>query len=402
MEKILINYAKNLKYFFISFLFASFIFFWGINFNFLQLRFLIFLLIIPIILKIDKILFKKITKWFLVAALIFIHNIVQSSIFSLNIFFEILGFFFLCIIFEVYKKYFFEKLDQIINIFLFMLFSYILLSYFSWDDYIVQVSDNCIGCFSILREFFNENSHFGLTIVPVIFYLLFLSKTNISIRLILLFFIFILSYLNPSMTLLVGLVVTILAGLVVKIFSDSQKFWKFKKSTVLCIFFFFLAIFSNNYFLKEKNKIIDVFKKSQNINLSSEVYLASFFVAKKAILKKPLGYGFNNYHLAFDEFIKDFKPHNKLVLVLNRKDASNNFSKIISEFGILSFFYFYLLLSFFIKKNVDTNIRLFLIIPLIIQTFFRGAGYFNGGFLLFLIYTFLLWKEKTYLNNKFK
>jgi hypothetical protein len=394
MEKILIEYTKNLNYFFTSFLFASFIFFWGINFNFLQLRFLIFLLIIPIILKIDKILFKKITKWFLVAALIFIHNIVQSSIFSLNIFFEILGFFFLCIIFEVYKKYFFEKLDQIINIFLFMLFSYILLSYFSWDDYSIQVSDNCIGCFSILREFFNENSHFGLAIVPVIFYLLFLSKMNISIRIIFLFFIIILSYLNPSMTLLAGLVVTI--------FIVSPKFWKFKKLTVLCIFFFFYAIFSNNYFLKEKNKIIDVFKKPQNINLSSEVYLASFFVAKKAILKKPLGYGFNNYHLAFDEFIKDFKPHNKLVLVLNRKDASNNFSKIISEFGIFSFFYFYLLLSFFIRKNVDSNIILFLIIPLIIQTFFRGAGYFNGGFLLFLIYTFLMWKEKTFLNNKFK
>ena len=394
MEKILIEYTKNLNYFFTSFLFASFIFFWGINFNFLQLRFLIFLLIIPIILKIDKILFKKITKWFLVAALIFIHNIVQSSIFSLNIFFEILGFFFLCIIFEVYKKHFFEKLDQIIIIFLFMLFSYILLSYFSWDDYSIQVSDNCIGCFSILREFFNENSHFGLAIVPVIFYLLFLSKMNISIRIIFLFFIIILSYLNPSMTLLAGLVVTI--------FIVSPKFWKFKKLTVLCIFFFFYAIFSNNYFLKEKNKIIDVFKKPQNINLSSEVYLASFFVAKKAILKKPLGYGFNNYHLAFDEFIKDFKPHNKLVLVLNRKDASNNFSKIISEFGIFSFFYFYLLLSFFIRKNVDSNIILFLIIPLIIQTFFRGAGYFNGGFLLFLIYTFLMWKEKTFLNNKFK
>ena len=394
MEKILIEYTKNLNYFFTSFLFASFIFFWGINFNFLQLRFLIFLLIIPIILKVDKILFKKITKYFLVATLIFIHNIVQSSIFSLNIIFEIFGFFLLCIIFEVYKKHFFEKLDQIINIFLFMLFSYILLSYFSWDDYSVQVSDNCIGCFSILREFFNENSHFGLAIVPVIFYLLFLSKMNISIRIIFLFFIIILSYLNPSMTLLAGLVVTI--------FIVSPKFWKFKKLTVLCIFFFFYAIFSNNYFLKEKNKIIDVFKKPQNINLSSEVYLASFFVAKKAILKKPLGYGFNNYHLAFDEFIKDFKPHNKLVLVLNRKDASNNFSKIISEFGIFSFFYFYLLLSFFIKKNVDTNIRLFLIIPLIIQTFFRGAGYFNGGFLLFLIYTFLLWKEKTFLNNKFK
>ena len=130
--------------------------------------------------------------------------------------------------------------------------------------------------------------------------------------------------------------------------------------------------------------------------------MASFFVAKKAISTKLFGYGFNNYHHAFDEFIEDFKPSNKYVLVLNRKDASNNFSKIITEFGVLSFFYFYLLISFFFRKNIDNRTKLFLIIPVIIQTFFRGAGYFNGGFLLFVIYLFLIWKNHSDINYKFK
>lgn len=394
MEKILIKYTKKLKFFFVSFLFCSFIFFWGINFDFLQLRFLIFFLIIPIVLKIDKILLKKIENYFFVAALIFIHNIIQSSIISLNIFFEIFGFFFLCVIFEVYKNHFFEKLDQIIVIFLFAFFVYIILSYLAWDNYAVQVSNECIGCFSILREFFKENSHFALTIVPVIFYLLFLSKINKSIRFILLFFIFIISYLNPSITLLVGLV--LLTAVV------SLKFFKLKKLLVIFLFFITLIIFLNDNVLKDKKKIIDIFEKPKNINLSSEVYLASIFVAKKAIYNKPLGYGFNNYHKAFDEFIEDFQPFNKHVLILNRKDASNNFSKIITEFGIFSFFYFYFLLSFFMKKNVDNKIKLFLIIPLVILTFVRGAGYFNAGFLLFLIYAFLLWKENLFLNNRFK
>ena len=73
MEKNLTKYTKDLNYLFISFLFSSFIFFWDISFNFLQLRFLIFLLIIPILFKLDKILIKKTIKYFLVPFLIFLH-----------------------------------------------------------------------------------------------------------------------------------------------------------------------------------------------------------------------------------------------------------------------------------------------------------------------------------------
>ena len=394
MEKILIKFTKDLNHLLVSFLFSSFIFLWGINLDFLQLRFLIFLLIIPILIKIDKILIKKFIIYFFVTCLVFFHSISQFPISSYNFFFEILGFFLLCIIFDVYKNYFFEKIGQIIYIFLVLLFAYLIFSFFSWDDYFLQVSSTCIGCFSILREFFNENSHFAIAIIPVIFHILFLSNLNKSIRLILLSIIFALCYVNPSITLV--------AGLMALVFAITFMFWETKKKLILFMSVIFLIIVSNKQVLNQKNKIFDIFTKPQIINLSSEVYLASFFIAKKAIFTKPFGYGFNNYHQAFDEFIEDFKPANKDVLVLNRKDASNNFSKIITEFGVLSFFYFYLLISFFFKKNIDNRTKLFLIIPVIIQTLFRGAGYFNGGFLLFVIYIFLLWKNNSDINYKFK
>lgn len=385
MEKNLNKYIGNFNYLFISFLFSSFIFFWGINFSFLQLRFLIFLLIIPILLNYEKVLYKRYINYFLLLGLIFFHTIFQYPFDKINNLFDIVGFLFLCLIFDIYKKNFFKKIDQIMYIFFVCLFSYILISYFSYENYFIQVSDGCIGCFSILREFFDENSHFGLAVVPSIFYLLFLSKIKTSMRLFLLGLIFILAYLNISITLV--------AGLLIILFFIIFMNWKNKKLYIYLMLILLLVSFFNKNVLNNINKVSDIFVKNEKINLSSEVYLASLFVTKKALMNKPFGYGFNNYYIAFDEFIEDYEPFNKLVFELNRKDASNNLSKIVTEFGIFSIFYFYFLISFFFKRSIDTKLKLFLIIPLIMQTFVRGVGYFNGGFLLFFIYALFLWKE---------
>lgn len=139
-----------------------------------------------------------------------------------------------------------------------------------------------------------------------------------------------------------------------------------------------------------KIKFLDFFIKNNNINLSTEVYKTSYLVAKNAILTKPLGYGFNNYSEAFDQFSINFDIYNKQVLLLNKKDASNNFSKIVTEFGIFSIFFFYCLISFFFNNKIDNKIKIFLFLPIIIQLFVRGAGYFNNGFLLFVFYAFVL------------
>lgn len=108
-----------------------------------------------------------------------------------------------------------------------------------------------------------------------------------------------------------------------------------------------------------KIKFLDFFIKNNNINLSTEVYKTSYLVAKNAILTKPLGYGFNNYSEAFDQFSINFDIYNKQVLLLNKKDASNNFSKIVTEFGIFSIFFFYCLISFFLIIKLTIKLRYF-------------------------------------------
>jgi hypothetical protein len=265
----------------------------------------------------------------------------------------------------------------------------------SFDDYFKQVSSSCVGCFSILRIFFKENSHLALTAPSVIFYLLFISTYNKFINYFALIIFLSICFVNPSLTLYIGLI--LLSFLVlffkIKLFS-SQK--------IFLIFVTFFLIFKLSTDTTSKVKITDFFNKNNNINLSTDVYKTSYIVAKKALFYKPLGYGFNNYSEAFNSFVGDLTINNKEVLLLNAKDASNNFSKIVSEFGIFSIFFFYFLISFLLDNKIDNKIKIFLILPIIIQTFVRGAGYFNGGFLLFVFYAFVLWINSYLKKNQFK
>jgi len=385
------NSRLKIKENLICLLFSFNIFFWGITFNFFEFRFLIFLLFFPIILNLNKIILFKLLKYFLISFILFLHLFLQANIFSLYFFFSIFGLFLFLIILDVYRIFFFSYLNKIIYFFLIIFYLFIIFQYFSFDNYFVQVSSNCLGCFSILRVFFKENSHFALLAPSIIFYLLLISSYNKFINFIVLIFFLFLCYVNPSLTLYAGLII-----LFIFIFFLKVKLFKTQKIILVFLIFFLSSkvITDNN----ARTKVIEFFNKNNNVNLSTEVYTTSFVVAKNAFLYKPLGYGFNNYSEAFDKFTADLYVRNKEVLVLNRKDASNNMSKIIAEFGIFSLFFFYFIISFFFNKKIDNKIKIFLILPIIIQTFIRGAGYFNGGFLLFFFYAFILW-VKTYFKD---
>ena len=390
------NYLqKNLKNILICLLFSFNIFFWGIIFDFIQLRFLIFLLIFPILLNFKRIIFSKFLKYFLISVILFLHLFFQTNKFQYNYLHSILGFFFILIILDNYKVFFFNNLHKIIYLFLIIFYLFIFIQYLSFDDYFKQVSSSCVGCFSILRIFFKENSHLALTAPSVIFYLLFISTYNKFINYFALIIFLSICFVNPSLTLYIGLI--LLSFLVlffkIKLFS-SQK--------IFLIFVTFFLIFKLSTDTTSKVKITDFFNKNNNINLSTDVYKTSYIVAKKALFYKPLGYGFNNYSEAFNSFVGDLTINNKEVLLLNAKDASNNFSKIVSEFGIFSIFFFYFLISFLLDNKIDNKIKIFLILPIIIQTFVRGAGYFNGGFLLFVFYAFVLWINSYLKKNQFK
>jgi hypothetical protein len=241
-----------------------------------------------------------------------------------------------------------------------------------------------------LRVFFKENSHLALIAPSVIFYLLFISNYNKFLNFSAIIIFLLICFVNPSLTLYIGLIILFIFCFFfkIKLFKSQKLFFIF----IIC--FILLKLFTDT---TAKIKIVDFFNKN-NINLSTEVYKTSYLVAKNAILHKPLGYGFNNYSEAFDSFVGNLNIYNNQVLLHNKKDASNNLSKIITEFGVFSLFFFYFLISFLLNTKINNKIKIFLFLPIIIQTFVRGAGYFNGGFLLFVFFAFVLW-IKTYMKN---
>ena len=71
----------------------------------------------------------------------------------------------------------------------------------------------------------------------------------------------------------------------------------------------------------------------------------------------------------------------------NSKDASNNFAKIITEFGIFGVLFYLSLIFINFSKHLPIDFKLFYI-PMIITQSIRGAGYFNSGFILIVFFIF--------------
>ena len=309
------NLIISTKEHLVASLFSFNIFFWGITLNFIQLRFLIFLLVFPIFFNFNRMLISKLFKYFLFSLLLFLHLFYQANTLLLEHLFAIFGLFLIFIILDIYKDFFLKNLNKIIIFFLITFYLFILIQFFSFDNYFKQVSDSCVGCFSILRVFYKENSHLALIAPPVIFYLLSISTYNKFINYFILIVFLFICFVNPSLTLYVGL--TILLSLVF-----FFKIKLFKKQYIILAFIFIFILFKFFTDSVAKTKVNDFFNKNNNINLSTEVYKISFLVAKNALFHKPLGYRIHNYFEAFDKFIGNLKINNKDVSFLNKKDIS--------------------------------------------------------------------------------
>ena len=141
----------------------------------------------------------------------------------------------------------------------------------------------------------------------------------------------------------------------------------------------------------------DNIKKSYSYNLTNQVHIRSYYLALHSLKNKFLGWGFDNYHIAFNEYKFDVPAFNPVVLSLNTRDASNNLAKIVTEYGIFSILFFLFLTIISFEKKVPIHVKIFLI-SIIITQLIRGAGYFNGGFILSVtMYIFTYFKY-----NKFK
>ena len=129
-------------------------------------------------------------------------------------------------------------------------------------------------------------------------------------------------------------------------------------------------------------------------NLSTSVLLNALNISFETLKNRPLGWGLNRYEYAFDYYMFNYivKPYwYHEVYTLNYNDGSANIPKLITEFGIISFFLIPFAILFLLNRKINNEIKLFFLM-LVITQLIRGAGFFNGGFmfsLIFMIFTVL-------------
>lgn len=159
-----------------------------------------------------------------------------------------------------------------------------------------------------------------------------------------------------------------------------------------------LEAIKNNLLSNRENKI-----KEENLkfaSLSSDVFFHAMQVTLNSLLTKPFGWGFQGYEFAFNNYNKKMEDsiERKTLMKYNNKDASSNFFKIITEFGVLSAFLFLVILITMINKKITLENKIFLF-PFILTQLIRGAGYFNGGFFL-ILFMLIIVQFKIQKNSK--
>jgi hypothetical protein len=277
--------------------------------------------------------------------------------------------------------------------------------------------------FSFKEYLFPENSHLGMIAPSIIIYLIYLNFTkesNFLTKFLTIFFL-IICLIKSSTTLLVG---TIISAIILLIFN----FRYLTKNTLIAysglIIIFTLILFSSQ---ECRSRFVPIYSPTNNLensqdinnietvgginkkfainlqqimqtsgNLSSGVYFKALSIAKHSIVEKPFGWGLNRYDKAFEYFIKKQPSKNHSLNSYNNKDGTNNFVKLIVEFGIFALFVYLFIFFFLISKKIPIELKLFYL-PIVITQSLRGAGYFNGGFSL-IIFLMLF----TYLNSNIK
>lgn len=389
---------------------------WGIKIATIEARHLIIFLIFPLIYhnKFNQRDYLIILFCFI----LFIHNIFFVE--KTQITNSILIFIYLALIIKIMEqnyKRFLKLISKQINFFLILfVLSSVLISLFYQYRFNYFYSHCVIGCFSMFKLFFLENSHLGMIANSIILYSLFSYSINQNKINSIIFLIFILiCILNYSLTLAISLIFNCIF--------ISTFFWK-KINRKFLIFLILTSIFSlslilnnklylvkiqsiidpirNLLFYQEKNKsskneIKNEEKKTETLqakNLSSDVWLKSSKIALISFVNYPLGIGLNNFEIAHKKFIDQVKVNYIETTKLNIQDASFNLAKIITEFGIFSLLLFYLVIKFTLSEKIDLKYKIFILPNIFTQLLFRGAGYFNGGFIILIIVMTYLILEK--------
>lgn len=332
------------------------------------------------------------------------------------------------IVFSFYLEFIKKNILKIIELFLLIYFLLIVLN-MSFDYFTNQIV--CIfGCFSKNREIFKEASHFAY-IAPLIYVYYLnvvpLNKINKFNKFLLVFFVISTSQ-NLSTTLLATVIISLFLILLFnfKEIPNKKNFLiilliftliiPFHKNTLLKINHFydvsFLLHIQDNYSLvkiynqkkksiesdslpPKKKNIVSPIQKKRSANLSVEVLITNTKLAINSLKENLLGWGMHNYKHAHKFYIDDINTSNvQGTAWLNSTDGSNNFNKGIVEFGILFLIPIILLFGLLIDKKIEIEIKLLIFPILFSQIFIRGSGFFNGGFIIFLMILISLYFKK--------
>lgn len=410
---------KNLLRYFvlenlILLIFTIYIFLWSQSFIIFDIRLLMVVLLPLYFLLYKKNINKSLILLFSVIVLfIFLHSLIINYYIKLPLFHNfqsLIGFTLIAVIAVFYRSYLFNNLNKIIYFFFSILILCFFLENLIYDNqYSINNFDCLNGWFSKNSRLFSENSHFGMIAPAMISYLIFVENNKskykyLNIILIIFLFLFI------STTMLVGTSISLGVFLLFK-YKLLNSFEKILSIFVLIVCVVLLlskpqcnmrltetleGLYVNlkaNYFNDPSIKKANNTKTFGNdaLNQSTEVVLASYDISYKSLKNYPFGVGLNNYKISYEKFRSD-----KFYTIwnVNKEDGSNNFSKIITEFGIFGLLFFSFLLYIFLKdkKNLNTNVFFY---SVIITQLLRGAGYFNGSFLLsvFIVLSFIFLKE---------
>ena len=445
-------YISYIKLFLISFFIVSFIFLSGMKYEYFQLRFFILLLLVPCIFKFYLDLKEKNYNFLIYFLLLFITLFVHTG---LNLYHEqveltnysLFGIIFLLSIFTI-SYYYFDYINDNID-FIIKFFTVIFLAscIYAIYDYHPDAEHFCGGILVLnpsieqierfgsrvsdaqlsFREYiFPENSHLGMIAPSVVAYFIYKianQKFSMFSSLFMIIFIIICFIVKSSTTLYVG---TVLSLVSIILFN----FKVFNKKTLIS--FFILIVFSITILLSDSEcrarfvptygsfssstKSIDDIKSDRVIgginkdlankientmntsgNLSSGIYFHALMIAKKSIIEKPFGWGINRYDQAFSHYNKIQPAKIERLNFYNNKDGTNNLVKIVVELGIFSIIFFLFCFLFLINNKISIELKLFYL-PFIITQSIRGAGYFNGGFLL-IVFIMLFTYISVYKKN---
>jgi hypothetical protein len=302
-----------------------------------------------------------------------------------------------------------------------------------------------IGFFNDYNFVFSESSHFGMVAITVFllnFY--YVIKTNFKDKSLLFCFIafsFIL-FNNMSLTLIAGIVSCQFAIILTNLNRENIKY--LISSFVMILFFLLILLsfqgckykFNNALWLinqkipvlqlnlkimskkekKEMNKLLNQgkdyklkvntksgkkfeknFKLIKKADLSSAVLAHNLRVVKESLdftnpEAKLLGWGLNRYKNAFEYYTK-FKINeinHTYAIYVNNEDGSINSAKLLVEFGFLNIFLAFFFIVFLFSSRIAIDDKIFLFPIVFVQSFLRGAGYFNGGFLIATILIILI------------